>query len=296
MGKYPWGSVEYRWCFDPSAAAGIFVAEGSETFSMKKAFTLIELMVVLGLITVLATILTPVLMGYGGLRDSTVCQNNLGIIGRKYNDYANSAGLGDPFPRHIDDGDAHDTTATGLRAGSTLDDDPVTGIGMCGMQTVWVLIDRGDFADNAFKCPGDAGWTVRSSDATGTKKYGWSSPTEFSYGIHYPYSGNGAVNPADPNARKTAVARRLVYKENLVLFADRNPGGAVDGTTVVHTNHGEAEGGCIVVARAGNTKFFQCTANSIAGFGDDIYTDEGDTADPVPDSTTDTVITPQVSR
>jgi prepilin-type N-terminal cleavage/methylation domain-containing protein len=263
----------------------------------RPAFTLVELMVVITLITVLATILTPVLMGCGGLRDTTLCQNHLGVIGRKYNDYANGSGtLRDPFPRHIDYGDAHDITAGGLRVGSTLDDDPVTGIGTCGMQTVWVLIARGDFTDNAFKCPGDAGWTARPSDVTGTNRYGWSAATEFSYGIHYPYSGNGADNPADPNARHTTLARRLLYKENLVLFADRNPGGAVDGTTVVHTNHGGPEGGCIVVARAGNTKFFQCAANSVAGFGDDIYTDEGNTAKPVPDSTTDTVITPQASR
>ncbi len=265
---------------------------------MKKAFTLIELLVVISIIAVLVTILVPVVMAGLGKSETTVCQNNLGVIGRKHNDYANAADTyADPFPRHIGGGDPHDTAPiTGLVTAATLDD----ALGTCGMQTVWVMIDRGDLTDTAFRCPGDADWTSRSS----SDKYGWEALTEFSYGIHYPYSDDGGVpvaNPADPNARGQSSAARLVYRENLVLFSDRNPGGAVDGAATLHSNHAGTDGGCIIVSRSGNTKFFNQEDQSTAGFGDDIYIDETEaavpgTGDGIPDSITDTVITPEASR
>ncbi len=53
---------------------------------MRKAFTLIELLVVIAIIAVLVTILVPVVMTGLAKSETTVCQNNLGVIGRKYND------------------------------------------------------------------------------------------------------------------------------------------------------------------------------------------------------------------
>lgn len=265
---------------------------------MKKAFTLIELLVVISIIAVLVTILVPVVMAGLGKSETTVCQNNLGVIGRKHNDYANgSENYANPFPRHIDSGNPHDTAPiTGLVTAETLD----AAIGTCGMQTVWVMIERGDLTDTAFRCPADADWTSRAS----ADKYGWEALTEFSYGIHYPYADDGGAptaNLADPNAREQNSAARLVYRENMVLFADRNPGGAVDGTTVSHTNHASSDGGCIIVSRIGNTKFFKASDKSTAGFGDDIYVDADEAASPgsgdgIPDSGSDTVITPETSR
>ncbi len=262
----------------------------------KQALTLTELLVVIAIIVVLVPIVALITVPVGGgfpLERSyrTVCQNNLSVISRKYSDYLYESELADgPFARHIDDGDAHDTTATGLKTADTLD----AAIGVCGMQTVWEVIDRGDLTHTAFKCPADEDWTARTS----TDRYGWSALTEFSYGIHYPYSSDGAgtANPADPKARDATSARRLTYRENLVLFADRNPGGAVDGTAIEHSNHGGDYSGCAVVTRVGNVTSLRSATDSKVWSGDDIYIDEGDTASPVPDSKTDTVITPQVSR
>ena len=258
---------------------------------MRKAFTLIELLVVIAIIAVLVTILVPVVMTGLGKSETTVCQNNLGVIGRKHNDYANEAETySNPLPRHIGDGNPNTTTLT---TANTLD----SAIGECGMQTVWVMIDRGDLTDTAFRCPGDTDWLSRSSN----DKYGWAELREFSYGIHYPYTtnGGGTDNEADPNGREATVAARLVYRENLVLFADRNPGGAV-GATQDHSNHPGTDGGCIVVSRVGNTKYHTRAEgdpdpNSMAGFGDDIYVDFN-ADDDIPDNKTDTVITPTSSR
>ena len=74
------------------------------------------------------------------------------------------------------------------------------------------------------------------------------------------------------------------------------PGGAVSGTTKKHTNRPEPDRGCVIVNRVGGTKFYKSTSDSKGGEGDDIYTDEPNTALPFPDSSTDTVITPQISR
>lgn len=263
----------------------------------KQAFTLTELLVVIGITVVLVPILVLIMVPIGPgtpLEESyrTVCQSNLNVIGRKYSDYAfDSEDESAPFPRHIDDGDAHDTTAaTGLKTADTLD----AAIGTCGMQTVWVMIDKGYLSTSAFKCPGDADSTSRDT----TDKYGWGALTEFSYGIHYPYASDGAdtANPADPNARDETSAGRLTYRANLILFADRNPGGAVDGTAIEHSNHGGDYSGCAVVSRVGNTWSLRSPTDSKAWSGDDIYTDEANTASPVPDSAGDTVITPQISR
>ena len=93
-----------------------------------------------------------------------------------------------------------------------------------------------------------------------------------------------------------ATARSVTYMANMVLFADRNPGGAVDGTAMEHSSHGGDYSGCAVVSRVGNVWFLDSATDSKVRSGDDIYTDEGNTANPVPDSANDTVITPQISR
>jgi len=270
----------------------------------RPAFTLIELLIVIAIVAVLLTILVPVIIGSISGGETAVCKRNLGAIGKKYNDYAHDTRYEDvPFPRHVTSsgghivGNANLIDGVGLRGGSTLDTAAATGIGLCGMQTVWVLISKGYFPASAFKCPGDADYEAR----TASQLYGWTDPRQFSYGIHFPYDGKSAPadNPADLMRRRSN--RRFIYKENMVLFADRNPGGAVDGTTRTHSNHGEDDGGVIVVSRIGNTTFHQSATDSKAGFGDNIYTDaltgEGAAGvDEFPQTVEDTVITPAISR
>lgn len=307
---------------------------------MRKAFTMVELLVVIGIIAVLVTILVPTIMS--GLRRSktTVCQRNLGVIGSKYNDYAKDARYDDmPFPRHLDDLDTraeiqanpnlYRTTDRGLTiaGGDVLDatvnlvrkgDLRINGIGECGMQTVWVLIAEGMLGENAFKCPGDDDYEVRklapdAAPRARLKRYGWTSLKQFSYGIHWPYTADdtGRINPADPMDKKRR-SSRFVYRENMPLLADRNPGGAVVKGMRGHSNHPGNDGGCIVVSRIGNTTFHRPGEDpAIPGtylydskvvFGDDIYIDqatvEDGTADldEFPQNADDTVITPVISR
>ncbi len=270
---------------------------------MSKAFTLIELLVVVAIIAVLVTILVPVLLGIGPETNRAVCAKNLQVIGKSYQDYAYS-NPDDPFPRHVDS----PTTLAGANTAPTgaPGSDALAGAGDCSMNTVWVLIARGLLTHSAFKCPGDEGYTAR----TVTTKYGWANATEFSYGVHYPYEEDptGPIpNPADPAGRYGANNGALnpparkgdwMYLSNWVIMADRNPGGAVDGTSIEHSNHKGTGGGCAVVTRVGNVTFYDRLTSSMAGFGDDIYTDAVPlaTAAAFPQNRSDTVISPTVSR
>ena len=274
----------------------------------KKAFTLIELLVVVAVIAILVTILVPVVTTAIEDTERTVCANNLKVIGKAYYDYAQE-NEANPFPMHDVDsapdtaGDEH-AALSGDGGSNTLAD-----IHDNAMNTVWVLISQGLLPATAFKCPGDEGYTERMID----KKYGWDNSTEFSYGVQYPYASDGTNdNPADPAGTYTAddatvepVAKKgdEMYLSNWILMADRNPGAAVDETAAIeHSNHKGGEGGCSVVTKIGNVSFYQQEWKSMAGFGDDIYTDctaagvETCTGSSYPRTRSDTIISPTVSR
>jgi prepilin-type N-terminal cleavage/methylation domain-containing protein len=269
----------------------------------RPAFTLIELLVVIAIIAVLVTILVPVIMDIGPEADRVVCTKNLQVIGKAYHDYAYS-NPNDPFPRHVDS----PTALAGANTGPTgaPGSDALAGAGDCSMNTVWVLIASGLLTNDAFHCPGDEGFTARMV----ATKYGWANATEFSYGVHYPYEedpAGGTPNPADPAGRYSAADGALnppakkgdwMYLSNWVIMADRNPGGAVDGAAIEHSNHKGVKGGCAVVTRIGNVIFYEQETSSMAGFGDDIYTDAAGlaTAAAFPQNRSDTVISPTVAR
>lgn len=288
---------------------------------MRKAFTLIELLVVIAIIAVLVTILVPVVINALGESERTVCTSNLKIIGKAYQDYAHLT-PDSTFPRHITSptmGINANGVAGIVAAGSDVLD--ITA-GDNSMNTVWVLISKGMLAEKAFKCPGDETYVSRTIETL----YGWGAQTEFSYGIHFPYAlqvAAGTVNAADPNDQYDTDLEGATeplggvtnpigkkgdwrYLPNWVLLADRNPGGAVDGPagTIEHSNHQGEEGGCATVTKIGNAGFHDSETDSMAGFGDNIYTSstEGNAGGTVsttaafPALRTDTVISPTVSR
>ena len=270
---------------------------------MRKAFTLIELLIVIAIIAVLVTILVPVIVISLEKARQTACTSNLKVIGKAYQDYAQST-PGDPFPRHMDSPTAlagANTAPTGA-PGS----DALAAAGDCSMNTVWVLIARGMLTKEGFACAADEGWTAR----TAATKYGWANATEFSYGVHYPYKDDPTLptaNPADPADTYGAADDTLnpparkgdwKYLPNWVIMADRNPGGAVDGAAIEHSNHNGIVSGCSIVTQVGNAAFYDQEASSMAGFGDDIYTDGTGVATSAafPQNRSDTVISPTVSR
>lgn len=241
----------------------------------KQAFALIELLVLIAVIAVLVTIVVPVMGTSIASSRITVCATRLKIIVFSFADYEDNADNGG-FPRLAAKGDPDDLP----RAGNTLD---AATLGTNTMQNVWILIDAEFLPPNAFECPGDRDYLPRSAQT----RYGWENYNQFSYGIQNPYDADTDGDPVNK-----AVPVSPTYKINYVFFADMNPGGAVDGSTITHSNH---PNGCNVATRVGNVRFNGDESSSVL-HGEEIYDDDADPADAWPDSSTDVVITPTQAK
>ena len=241
----------------------------------KRAFTLVELLVLIAIIAVLVTILVPLKTSGPHHSRKAICATNLKIIGGAFRDYENDIETPD-FPRMEINGDVD----AALLHGDTLD---AATLGTNTMQNVWMLIDEGYLPPEAFRCPLDRDYLPRSAQT----RYGWENYNQFSYGMQNPYakSIDGLkTNLADPTDKD--------YKANRVFMADMNPGGAVDGSTITHSNHGD---GLNYITRVGNVVFHEDRYSS-AVYGEEIYDDDGDPGDAWPDSSTDVVITPTEAK
>lgn len=249
-----------------------------------RAFTLIELLIVIGIIAVLTTILIPVITSSISDSYKTVCATKLGTIVDSYAKYNDETG---GFPRHVTWAATADVDAAPT-SGDVLDR---ATLGGNTMQTVWMLIDAGFVPAAAFKCPADD----EHEPKTTQNRYGWDSWFQFSFGVQNPYDGDAATPVVENKACPDDTSK---YKANWVFFADMNPGGpasADNGATTYYggtrrqSNHAD---GCNVATRNGNVWFHDEETSSVV-YGEEIYDDEGSVAlDVWPDLVYDVIITP----
>ena len=249
---------------------------------MKRAFTLVELLVVIAIIAVLVAILVPVIGSALEDAQRNSCMGNLKTIGAAYLGYKNDKKYGGFARVHTVD-DLVTAGQQDLDTAALLAD-----ISHHPMQNVWELIDKGFLPNTAFKCPADGGYTPR----TAAVKYGWEFNTEFSYGIQYPYertatAPGGVVNPADPAASD--------FPANGIIMADLCPKArdatkeAVVATSDGYLNHND---GFSHLTKAGNVSFHgPDTPGSIVA-GNQIYADDTVDAALLPITLDDTVIVP----
>jgi len=178
-----------------------------------KAFTLVELLVVVAIIAILASLLLPSLGRARELARISTCEGNLNSVGKGIKTYA-SAEVGG-YPRLV-----MDQTGTAVFSANTDADeiwDKTTGkatasLGEAPMQNVWIVIAKGYFSEHAFHCPSDDQWITRDSDM----KYGWTDYRQFSYGMHVPYEKiGGQLNKAAWNEHLNG---------GVAVMGDRNPG------------------------------------------------------------------------
>ncbi|MEN6663908.1 MAG: type II secretion system protein [Phycisphaerae bacterium] len=247
----------------------------------KRAFTLVELLVVISIILVLVAILVPVISN--NLRDArrTACLTNLSTIAKAVASWqatsANSSGGTQAFPMVFTSGDPNTAAMGTSNDVNTLDSAKPNA-----MQNVWRLIAEQYVPDSAFKCPGDSGWAQRSS----SDKYGWVSRSNFSYGIQWPYASDGTnTNPAAISSNSLA--------PGVVIMADLNPTNVAKGP-----NHQE---GIMVMTADKNVSYYKpatTAAANLAGFkNDNIYKNvTAAVAGGIPQSATDTSITPSPAR
>ena len=197
-----------------------------------KGFTLVELLVVVAIIAILASILLPSLGRARELARQSVCKANLNAMGKAIKLYMAEDPEKEPTPRLIDDGDPEETIDANDEADEifTTTTNTTTNVvtttpnlGESAMQNLWLLIKQGLLDETVAHCPSDADWISRP---TGALKFGWTDTKQVSYGLHCPYAEiSTAVNdyPLDKN-----------LEGDMVMMADQNPGDAAGGESVTN--------------------------------------------------------------
>lgn len=238
------------------------------------AFTLIEMLIVIGILGILVTILVPLVGNYLQRARAVKCMSNLrsiktGIDNKLVENNGNRI-----FGLVHGDGTFAETNTDPLLPADGSND--LSALSKNAMQNVWAMVANYDVNPRAFICPSDS-TTDRATSST--KKYGWTALTEFSYGIQYPY-GDYGIND-------------MRLKGRTVIMADRNPGGAVDGGAIKHSNHED----CVAVLfYDGNVKLYKADDSKAGYRGDEIYTNTKLVAGGAPTGPGDTSITPCPSR
>jgi hypothetical protein len=255
-----------------------------------RGFTLVDLLIVIGALAVLGTLLLLWLPGRGDndLRFQNQCTYNLSAIGKAIVMYSATTSDEYPFPLLRSSGDPN----VAVNAATAADDIWSPNLGSNGMQNVWLLLKENLVGPTSFHCPADKTWTPRETAA----KYGWTAPTQFSYGVHFPYDKDAA------GAESAAKLSDANLAPALVIFADRNPGGSVNAQRIP-SNHPRWSGESIL-KKDSSVTFYKSSADSKCGAkGDDIYVNTAGLAGGVPIDPkdkelagTDTSITPVPSK
>ena len=122
----------------------------------RRAFTLIELLIVIAIIGVLVAITVPIISSSVTEANQTGCMTNLKTIGTamttRLPQAISSGGSAQQFPLIHNAGDPNDVT---LDQG----DDAAALTSENAMQNVFLLIADGLLPESAFHCPADGAWT-----------------------------------------------------------------------------------------------------------------------------------------
>ncbi len=242
----------------------------------RKAFTLIELLVVIFIIGILVTMLLPELAMIRLLAQSAACKANLSGMGKAIMAYQEQSGGMPIFKKRPDTDEAvndapDETTTTNYKLGDKdAPEDELTWeiLDDQAMQNVWLLVMGKNVSEDIFRCPADDIAASRGDDA---KKYGWTTPEQYSYGIQWPYpygaGEDGDRNKATLGQANTAMMADMAPEE--VMYGD--PVGVDADNNIDPSNHPKL--GTNVLLASGGVKGYSKTDNSRAGMsGDDIYT------------------------
>lgn len=172
----------------------------------------------------------------------------------------------------------------------------LAALGSNAMQNMWLIVDGAYIGggEAAYKCPEDRGYSPRTISS---KKYGWTSPNNFSYSVQFPYAGTSQIaiagsapvryalpgafgrlpkpdatwNWADPNGviAEGEHAGKPMYPENCIYMADRNPRTRWDQAYPGNSNH---EDFINFVEKCGTNGAIPATDSKIGLEHDDVYT------------------------
>ncbi|MCE5277544.1 MAG: prepilin-type N-terminal cleavage/methylation domain-containing protein [Planctomycetaceae bacterium] len=255
---------------------------------MKKAFTLVELLVVVVAVSMLVAV-----MFYGsgcGIGNAisearkSACQANLKIIGGAFREYELKNARFARIRGHV----SGDAAAKYEPAGTS---DKLEDVAVAPMNEIWVLVERALIPENILKCGGDKDWKPRMVDGTTIKINGWSSDTQFSYGIQFPYDKNlqGTRSAANPSISP----EKGGFTANSVFMADMAKRGAADPVVKKSDDLQNHRDGISYLTRGGTVGFHTRPTPDSVIHGDEIYADalSGDGICPA-NSPADSVICP----
>jgi prepilin-type N-terminal cleavage/methylation domain-containing protein len=176
-----------------------------------KGFTLVELLVVVGIIAMLVGILMPTLGRAREIAQVAMCAANLNAIGKGIQLHMTDT---EQYPRLW-----NDATNAQLMAPFTTTSD-VNDIAQLtnknAMNNVWALIKDNTLQEEHFECPSDGDYKSRKdceSAGTAPLSYGWNAWENFSYGTHKP-------QPANDNTHMSPLSTKLAG--SFPIFADKN--------------------------------------------------------------------------
>ena len=236
-----------------------------------KGFTLVELLVVVAIIAVLASLLLPSLGRARELARQATCMANLKSTSSAIETY--KADNKSRPPRLLKYGNPMASySATTMDDALWTDakaDPPTTQLASGGsapaMQSVWLLIAKDLIPQEAFACPSDPDFEERDETGVGSK-YGWTSWDQVGYGMHYPSdtadtSGTGEANPAawtDHISGSVAILADKSPDSGTTDGGDRKvyAGDDIDGTGQIKPANHEKDGEAYLLAN-GSAAFYK---------------------------------------
>ena len=187
-----------------------------------QGFTLVELLVVVAIIAILASILLPSLGRAREMARQSVCKGNLNAAGKGINLYRSEMSQGGGqaiFPIFEDDADPTQPLPSSTNQGADelwLDNDgddkpetPALPAYQASMQQIWLMIAKNSVTEETFQCPSDEFYSKRSGSDF---RYGWTGAEQVSYGMHYYSNLNSNPFPLGPS-----------LPEDNVIYADQHP-------------------------------------------------------------------------